>query len=288
MDKNFFRKLDRLLISTRRLAKGRGGGMRRSSGRGSSIEFSDYKEYTVGDDFRYIDWNAYARFDRLFIKLFMEEQETMVTVFLDTSKSMDFGKPNKSVLTRELAAVFSYIALSGLDRLTIATLKGGNIQKSSVFSGKQSFFKVYDYIESIEFGGETYITRAMKDAHFLGSKGGISIVISDLFSKDGYEDGIDYLLYRGQDVVLINVLSPEEMNPSLDGSIELIDSEDGSKLNIMANSSIIKNYKQNVENFLNTNREYCHSRGVHYIHLISDMDIERIVFDILMGQGILR
>lgn len=288
MDKDFFRKLDRLMISTRRLVKGSGGGMRRSRGKGSSIEFSDYKEYTAGDDFRYIDWNAYARFDRLFIKLFMEEQETMVTVFLDTSKSMDFGEPNKGALAKDLAAILSYIALSGLDRLTIAKLYGESIDRSSVFSGKQSFFRAYEYIDDIEFKGGTYISRAIKDAHFLNSKGGISILISDLFSKDDYREGIDYLLYKNQDVVVINILSLQEVDPSLEGSIQLIDSEDRSRLSIVANSSILRSYRKNVEEFLNDNREYCHSRGVHYIHLVSHMDIEKIVFDILMRQNILR
>lgn len=288
MDKNFLRKLDRLLISTRRLVKGSGGGMRRSSGKGSSIEFSDYREYTAGDDFRHIDWNAYARFDRLFIKLFMEEQETMVTVFLDASRSMYFGEPNKASLAKELGVVFAYIALSGLDRLTMATLSGGDVEKSSVLAGKQNFFKAYEYIENIEFDGETYISGAIKSAHFLNPKGGIAIVISDLFSKDGYRDGIDYLLYKNQDVILINILSPQELDPELEGSIQLIDSEDGSKLSIIANSAILRSYRENVKRFLNDNREYCYRRGIHYLPIVSHMDIEEVVFDRLLRQEILR
>ena len=288
MDKNFLRKLDRLLISTRRLVKGSGGGMRRSSAKGSSIEFSDYREYTAGDDFRHIDWNAYARFDRLFIKLFMEEQETMVTVFVDTSKSMDFGEPSKATLAKELGVVFSYIALSGLDRVTIATIRDRDVEKSDIFVGKQNFFKTYDYIDTIEFSGETYISQAIKGAHFLSSKGGISIVISDLFSKDGYREGLDYLLYKNQDVILLNILSPQEVDPALDGSIQLIDSEDGSKFNIIANSAIMKSYRENVQKFIEDNREFCHRRGIYYIPIVSDMGIERIVFDELMGQNLLR
>lgn len=288
MDKNFFKKLDRLLLSTDRLVKGGSGGIRRSSGKGSSIEFSDYREYTSGDDFRHIDWNAYARFDRLFIKLFMEEQETMVTVFLDTSKSMDFGEPNKGDIAKDLTAVFSYIALSGLDRLTVATLKEQDVERSSIYAGKQSFFRAYDYIYDIDFEGETYISRAIKKAHFLNPKAGISIIISDLFSKDDYREGIDYLLYRGQDVVVIHILSPQEREPNLDGSVQLIDSEDGSKLSIMANNSLLRSYSENVDKFLNGNREFCHSRGIHYVDVNSNMDLEEIVFGLLMRQKVIR
>jgi len=201
---------------------------------------------------------------------------------------MDFGEPNKGEMAKDLTAVFSYIALSGLDRLVVASLKGQDIEISNIYAGKQSFFRIYDHIYDIEFEGETYISQAMKKAHFLKPKGGISIIVSDLFSKDGYKEGIDYLLYKGQDVIVIHILSPQEIEPNLDGSIQLIDSEDGSKVSIMANNVLLRNYRENVDKFLNDNREYCHSRGIYYIDVNSDMNLEEIVFGLFMRQKIIR
>ena len=288
MDDKFLSRLNGLMISTRNLARGKDGGIRRSSAKGSSIEFSDYREYMAGDDFRHIDWNAYARFDRLFVKQFMEEKESMVTIFLDASKSMDYGMPNKGALSKKLAAIFSYIALSSLDRVIVSTLSNKTQKRSQIFPGKQSFYESFNIIENIQFGGETFITQAIKSAQTLGQGGGISIVISDLFSKDDYREGIDFLLYKKQEVIILNVLAPQEITPDLNGSIELVDSEDDKRLNIIANAAIMREYRKNVESFFNENREYFHRRDIHYIPIISDMSLEKIVFHKLFKEGVLR
>ncbi len=161
-DAEFLQKLERLTLPGTKLIQGGTGGRRRSKAKGSSIEFSDFREYTPGDDYRAIDWHAYARFERLFIKLFMEEREANITIFLDTSASMDYGQPSKGVLAKKLAAVFAYIALANYDRVGIAALNDGISDRYPYFSGKPGFFKALEFIDRLPFSGRTSLNKSQR------------------------------------------------------------------------------------------------------------------------------
>ncbi|HZJ57006.1 MAG TPA: DUF58 domain-containing protein [Clostridia bacterium] len=286
-DQDFLNKLNRLSLASKMAVKGSTGGQRKSNLKGDSVEFSDFKEYTPGDDFRRIDWNAYARFERLFIKLFMEEQQSQITIILDCSGSMDFGDPNKGFLAKQLAGIFCYLGLNTLDRVGLLCINDKVEDRLPYFTGKQGFWKALKFIEEIPFGGRTSLNTAIKMCQSIGSRGGTTIILSDLFSQDGYEEGIKYLQYQKQEISLIHILSPEELDPPWDGNIRLVDKEDQNYRDINVTQQVMRAYRDTLDGFLRDVREFCYNRGVHYVPINSGTGIEGIVFDNLVKMGVI-
>jgi uncharacterized protein (DUF58 family) len=279
-------RLDALRIAMKAYTRGGAGGVRRSRSLGDSAEFSDFREYAPGDDLRRIDWNAYARFDRLFMKLFMEEQEMHLTLLMDASKSMGFGEPSKWSFAVKIAQMLSYLAVSGGDRLTIAVLKDGKILQSPLYTGRHGYFQAASYLEGISPSGTTELARAVSRLHLKTSRG-MCILISDLFSEDGSEDALASLLFRKQQVVLLHVLSEDEMEPDLPGALRLIDSEDGRQMDIAMSLELIRGYHKTLISFLEGTKAYCHRCGIPYVLLRSDMDLMHDVLGNLTQGGVI-
>ncbi|OGO77049.1 MAG: hypothetical protein A2Y23_14590 [Clostridiales bacterium GWB2_37_7] len=285
-DTEFLKKLDTIAINVRVLMSEGGGGNRKSRSKGSSVEFSDFREYTTGDDFRRIDWNAYGRFDKLFVKLFMEEQEAMINVFVDSSKSMDFGNPKKSEVSLKLAGVLAFLALNNLDRVCINSLSKDFFKQSTAVTGRSMFDSCIAFLEGISFSGETDINAAIKKKDVKSR--GMSVIISDFFSPNGIEEAIKYLLYKKQDVFLIHVLSPEELNPELEGQVRLVDSETGKVMDVAVTPALLKQYHIKLNEFNNNIKEFCCKMGVSYIQVSSADSIEKIIFEQFTGAGVIR
>lgn len=285
-DTEFLKKLDTIALNVRMLMLDGGGGNRKSRSKGSSVEFSDFREYVMGDDFRRIDWNAYGRFDKLFVKLFMEEQEAMINIFVDSSKSMDFGNPKKSELTLKLSGVLSFLALNNLDRVCINSLNKDFIKQSSAVTGRSMFDRCISFLEGISFEGETDLNASIKKKDVRSR--GMSVIISDFFTTGGIEEAIKYLMYKKQDVLLIHVLSPEELNPGLEGQVRLMDSETGRAMDVAVTPALLKQYHNKLNDFINNIREFCSRVGASYIQVSSADSIEKIVFEQFTGTGVIR
>lgn len=284
IDSNLFRKLESLKLNTNiTLNQGYDGG-RKSKSKGSSVEFSDYREYVVGDDFKKIDWNAYGRFHKLFIKLFMEEREANINIFIDTSKSMDFGNPKKSMLAKQLALVFGYLSLANMDRVNIYSYKNNKLDMLEQLNGKNNVHKLASYIDSLVFDNSDDFFQYIKKRAY---KRGISIIISDLFSENFY-DSVKYLTYMNQNIVILNILSVEELKPVYRGDIRLIDSETEEGKDIFISESVLKSYEKALNNFIINNREICRKFSCQYTMISNELSIESIVFDNLTKAGILR
>lgn len=284
-DADFYKKLQTIGIKTKiQMSQGLGGS-RKSRSKGSSVEFSDYREYSAGDDFRRVDWNAYGRFDKLFVKLFMEEREALINIFIDSSKSMDFGSAKKSELTLKLAAVISFVGLNNLDRVCINVLTDRELRQSQIMTGRSNFERTVKFLEGIEFSGNTNINSCIKSKEF-NSKG-VSIIISDFFTPGGIEEAVKYLLYKKQDIILLNILSQEETAPDFEGYIRFIDSETGSAKDVAVTSAIIKRYKSALKNFTDGLKELSSRLGVSYIQIDSGQSLEKIIFEDLIRMGII-
>ena len=289
-DSDFLKKLERFILYSRRPVLGIAGGNRRSRAKGSAIEFSDFREYTLGDDYRSIDWNAYARFERLFVKLYMEEQEANVTVFLDVSASMDSGEPNKGTLARELAAVFAGISLANYDRVGIAAIDDGVRKELPSFSGKAGIPKALGFLEGIEFRGRTDLRRALKAYGPLRGRG-ISILLSDLFSEggeNGFREAMQYLKFQGQDVIVIPVLSPQELDPAFEGALRLIDAETGESVEVEMTPHVFHLYQKKLYDFLGERQSICESMEISWVPVQSGVSLDRLVFDTFPQAGIIR
>jgi uncharacterized protein (DUF58 family) len=281
-DSDFLKKLQQLVITSKVILTDGGGGNRKSRSKGSSVEFSDYREYTLGDDFRRIDWNAYGRFEKLFIKLFMEEREAPVNLFLDTSKSMDWGEPNKSMASRRLAAALCYISLSNYDRVSIACLSNTVEKMKLSLRGKNSFGDVLDMLEKLEYNRGTDLLAAIRQFNLKPSRG-ISIIISDFLSQGALEESIKYLQYRKQEVYVCHVLAPQEVNPEINSSLRLIDKETGEYMDVTASPQLVKAYHKVFTNFTAGLEEVCFKRGASYMRFESSVPVETMVKKVVGG-----
>ncbi|WP_041715385.1 DUF58 domain-containing protein [Acetivibrio clariflavus] len=275
-DSDFLKKLEQLVITSKITLVDGAAGNRKSRAKGSSVEFSDYREYSIGDDFKRIDWNAYGRFEKLFIKLFMEEREAPVHIFLDNSKSMDWGEPNKGIASRRLAAALSYISLSSYDRVSLVCLNNTVDKYKPDLRGKNSFTQILNLLENLEYSGTTDIFNTIAKFNLKSGKG-ISIVISDLFTKGNLLDMINYLQFKKQEIYICHVLAPQEVEPENGMSLRLIDIESGEFRDVTSSPDLIKSYKKVYKRFITNIEEICKKRGVNYIFMESSLPVERMV-----------
>lgn len=279
-DSAFLRKLEQLRLNTRKLMNTKGSGIRKSRSKGSSVEFSDYREYTAGDDFRRIDWNAYGRFEKLFVKLFMEERQARINIFLDTSASMDWGTPHKGIQAKRLSAAIAYIGLSNFDSVSLFSVNHRLVSVGTSMHGKRAFRQVLDYLEPLPFEGTTALNKAVTE--FNGSGGaGLSFIISDFMSLDGMQEAMKYLQYRKQDVLLCQILAPEEISPAVRGGVRLLDRETGEARDITVTDALLRSYDKALTHFINDLKAFCFKRGITHMHFSSDVEIENVLTALL-------
>ena len=278
----FLNRLDSLRLAMRGRAQGGAGGTRRSRQTGSSAEFSDYREYIPGDDIRRLDWNAYARFDKLFLKLFMEEQESQVTVLLDASASME-AKWNAA---RAAAETVGYLALTGGDRLSLQILKNGRARRSPLLAGRAAFPRLTGFLDGCEpDGNEGTLTDAVK--HTEGLKKGLCFLVTDGYTEDALKEALDYLRYLKQETAVIQVLSPVELRPDLEGALKLEDSESGEKIDLLADRAALDAYRDALNDFLAEVRGNCASREAPYLLLDSGRPFEESFIPLLSKSGVI-
>ena len=280
-DHNFFEKLNTVKMSLNmRLSQGMSGS-RKSSAKGSSVEFSDFREYMLGDDIRRIDWNAYGRTDKLYIKQFMEEKEGLFRFFIDTSSSMEFGEYKKSVMALRLTAALSYIIMNNLDRVFINELRESSIVKGKGMSGGAAFSHLLRDLERIEFSGKTHIAKCTSS--YAVPRGGVSIIVSYFLDPDGIEGAVKYLVSRKQTVVLIQILAREEIDIDYEGTVNILDMETDERVKITMSNAAIKSYHERLagmkEEFKRISRKY----GAHYVSAVSDEDIVEVMLSGFSG-----
>ena len=284
-DTEFLKKLNNISLRATITMNQGASGNRKSKVKGSSVEFSDYREYSMGDDFRRVDWNAYGRFDKLFVKLFMEEREAMVNIFIDSSKSMNFGEPKKSIAALRIAGILAFLALNNLDRVSLNSIREGTLKKSASLMGRNMFNQCITFLQELEFSGKTTLSDAIKKREL--SSRGISIIISDCFSQGNMDEIIKYLSFKRQQVVIIHILSPEELNPEFSGELRLIDSETGLAKNISVTASILKKYNNQLDLFTNRIKDSCSKMGAAYVQVSSSESMEKVLFEKFTGSGII-
>lgn len=282
-DAGFFKGLNRVKLVTRVAMQGGRSGMRKSSAKGSSVEFADFREYVPGDDIRRIDWNTYGRMDKLFVKLFMEEREAFYSIIIDTSASMDFGNPGKAVCAARLAGAVGYMALDNLDRVRFTSVCGDKAVNSGSFTGKQGFNKAMSWLSGMEFTGSTDLYKSIKKIPF--NQRGAAVIISDLFSKNTTDenigdvaDTIRYLRYMKQEVLLLHVLSPEELEPAVEGTVGLEDMETGSIMRVTATSHLCRQYKHALDRFTGRLAECAKHYQAYYMQVCSNETIDMFIY----------
>jgi uncharacterized protein (DUF58 family) len=251
---------------------GAGAGARKSNAKGGSLEFSDFRDYSPGDDIRRVDWNSYGRLNKLFIKVFEEERQASVNIFIDKSKSMAVSE-RKYDFARLAAATLAYLALNKYDKVGFYCCDSAVSVKSGRFEGKNAFGRAVDFLNGIEAGGETALAAAveqtLKTERLIG---GISFLISDFFSGDDYGKALEALRTKGHNVALIHVLDKTETDPDLSDAARLVDAETGGFRDVFITSDVIKAYKAALAEFKSAIAEFCRRRGAAYVFARSDED----------------
>lgn len=282
-------RLERLELVTRKIFRGKFKGERRSHRKGQSVEFADFRNYVPGDDLRFIDWNTYARLDRLFYKMFLEEEDLHFYALIDVSRSMDFGDPTKFRWAQQLAAALGFIGLIRSDRVRIEPLGAPTSQPSPILRGRGSVWRLMNYLESLSVNDDTVgLTEAVKQFCIRNPSQGIVVLISDLMDKRGYEEALRYLMAARMDVYVIHILSHEEMHPELKGDLKLVDCEDDDVAEITVSGPLLKRYEQTLKAFIGGAREFCSRRGIVHLSAHNQMPVDQLITNYLRRRGLVR
>jgi uncharacterized protein (DUF58 family) len=280
---DFMSQLERLALLSRRSFRGKVKGERRSPRKGSSVEFSDYRPYGVGDDLRYVDWNVYGRLDRLYLKLFVDEEDLCLQLLLDASASMGFGQPSKLAYGMRVAAALGFVGLVNLERVGVAVVRDRVAEGLSPTRGRGQVLPLLDFLGRLEPLGRTSLNAALTAYAVRAREIGLAVVISDLMDPDGYERGLKALLERRFDVHVVHLLGPDEMQPGFGGDLRLIDAETGEERDLTLDGEALRTYRQRLHEFLERAEGFCRANEVAYHRVVTDTPVEEFMLRQMKG-----
>jgi len=288
MGKDFLAELERLFLISRQVLAGKLRAERRTKKRGSGLEFAEHREYNMGDDFRHIDWNLYGRLEKLFVRLYEEEEDIPVYVMFDVSASMLEGTPIKAVHAFRIASALAYVALAHLDRATMLPFTAAMEQLTPPGRGKGRMFKMFHNIRNARLGGVTDLAQATRSFVFRRPRRGTVVLISDFLTSEGYEDAINLLRYHRYRVIVVQVLSPQELAPKLTGDVELLDVETGQTRSITVTANLLRAYLAELEKYTDGLRTFCQDHAIPYFLSPTNQPLETLMLDVFRKGGFLR
>lgn len=291
LDPVFMHRLDRLDVLSRKVLLGKLKGERRSKRRGQSVEFADYRNYVIGDDLRRIDWNLYARLDKLFLRLFMEEEDLSLSILFDMSRSMDFGEPGKLDYEKRLVAALGYIGLVNYNRVHLFAFAEGVVDHLPNLRGRRPIPQMLDFLMTqIPSDRPGNLAAATKRFALTQMQKGIVVLVSDFFDKGDLATALRYLAGDRYDVYVIQLLSPQEIDPAkggVVGDVRLFDVEDGDEAEISMSSELLKRYKANLQAYCNHVRDMCVRRDIAYLFSDTSVPFDTLILKYLRERGLL-
>jgi len=286
-DEAFLRQLGRLLLLMKAPVRGGLKGGRRSVKRGQSVEFADYRDYTMGDDLRQLDWNVYARLERLFVKLFVEEEDVTITLLVDASASMTAGRPQKLLFAKRAAAALGYIGLASEDRVVVSVLSGRIARRHRSLRGSGRVFRLLSLLSRVAASdGQTDLLAATRHAGAQLSGRGVVVLISDLLDPNA-ERVVRELAATGSELIILHLLSPEELDPILEGDLRLVDTETGEGVDVTVDLATVEAYKARLAGWQASLAELARHRRASYVPLSTDLPLAELVFAELRRRRVL-
>jgi len=280
---DFLAQLERLALISRRAFRGRVKGERKSPRKGISVEFSDYRPYGVGDDIRYVDWNIYGRLDRLYLKLFVDEEDLCLHVLLDATASMGFGDPPKLEYGSKLALALGFVGLVNHERVGVSVLRERVAEGWSPARGRNQLLPLMDFLARLRPGGSTSLNDGLAQYALRAREAGLAVVVSDLMDPAGYERGLKALLERRFDVHVVHLLAADEMTPSFGGDLRLVDAETGEQRDLTLDGEALRVYRQRLRDFLERAEQFCRSKEISYHRVVTETPVEEFVLRQLKG-----
>lgn len=291
IDSQLMAKLDQVDVMSRKIFAGKLQGERRSKRRGVSVEFADYRHYVHGDDLRFVDWNIYARLDKLFLKMFLEEEDLSLIIAIDTSASMGWGNPDKLVYLQKLAMALGYIGLSNQNRVTLFAFNDQELRPLTNLRGRRRTREMGQWLLDLEAVGGGGFEPAMRTIALSRQGKGVMVILSDFMFKEGYEKGLRYLAGGGFDTYCLQVLSPQEIDPGkhgLAGDLRLTDIEDDDLADVTISAPLLKRYKENLNAYCGKLREFCVRCGVMHTTIDTATDLTTLLLEYLRQRGLLK
>ena len=283
LSRDFLTQLERLTLLSRRSFRGRVKGERRSPRKGISVEFSDYRQYGVGDDLRYVDWNVYARLDRLYLKLFVDEEDLCLHLLVDASASMGFGEPSKLGYSARLAGALGFVGLVGLERVGVGVVRDRMAEGFNPARGRTQAIPLMDFLGRLRAGGLTSLNDGLAAYALRSREAGLAVLVSDLMDPGGYERGLKALLERRFDVHVVHVLAADEMNPSFGGDLRLLDAETDEERDLTLDAEALRGYLDRLRAFLDRVEQFCRSNEITYHRVVTDTPVEEFMLRQLKG-----
>jgi uncharacterized protein (DUF58 family) len=280
----FLAQLERLSLVCRRPVRGWAAGDRTSRRPGRSVEFCDYRAYGVGDDLRYVDWNIFARSDRLYVKLFVDDEDLCLHLLVDASASMDWGTPAKLAWAARLAAALGFVGLASLERVGVGVLRERLAEGWAPVRGRDRITSLFELLGGLEGGGSTNLNAALTSYAARAAGSGVVVLVSDLLDPGGYEAGLKALLERRFEVHLVHVLSPDELAPELAGDLRLVDRETGEARPLSIDAATLRTYRERLDGFLAAAESFCRNHAIAYQRAASDVPVEKVVLEALRGR----
>ena len=294
IDSRLMARLDQLDVVSRKIFSSKIQGERKSRRRGQSVEFADFRNYAPGDDLRFVDWNIYARLDRLFLKMFLEEEDLSMVIAIDTSASMDTGEPNKFDYARRLAMALGYVGLVNNHRVSLvgfgSSETGPAMARLSGLRGRRRTREMGSWLLARTCAGEAHFAEAMKAIALGGLGRGVLVIVSDFLHADGFERGLRSLSGRGFDLFAMQLLSPQETDPArggLSGDMRLVDCESAAEIEVTASSAILAQYRAAMGGHIESLRDFCVRRAITHTLVETTQDLDALLLDYLRRRGLL-
>ena len=287
-DETFLRRLDALSIVSRKVVTGRAKGERRSFRKGAGVEFQDHRPYVTGDDLRYVDWNIYSRLDRLLLKLYVEEEDLCIHLLVDGSASMGFGQPPKLDYALQVAAALGYIGLANLERVALGYFSGELTHMLRPRRGRGQIFPLLNFLSGVEAQGPTDLNGCLAGYALRSRVPGIAVVLSDLLDSGGYADGLKALLRRRFEVLLLHVVSEDELQPLLRGDLTLLDAEGGASREVSLDGAALHCYQERLHGHFADVERFCASHRIDYLRTSTAVPFQDLILQHLRRGGFLR
>jgi uncharacterized protein (DUF58 family) len=290
----FFSRLETLSLNLRSNLSGYFGGKHLVNTYGQTVEFADFREYQLGDDIRRIDWNLYSRFEKYFLKLFTDERQMQVQIFVDCSASMGKDNPQKAAYAIGTAAALGFLAVQDMDKVSFNIMRGERAENPfGTIIGKNAFFRAISSLEEMPFDEDADIEACVKNCPDTSTSNGLTIIISDFFTESNWKKAVEYLIYKRRQVLLVQVMTPDEAEPAYDGRLTLIDAEsvdvaDPKNMKIRITRSMQDAYAEAMADFKKDMHDFCVRRGVDCVFIRTDDPLERVLFSELLKVGIME
>jgi len=285
---DFQRKLDYLALVSKRVFAGRMRAERRTKKSGSGVEFADHRDYQAGDDFRYLDWNVYQRFERLLLRLYEEEEDLAIYLIVDASASMAFGSGQKQRYAKRLAAALAYVGLANLDRVTIVGTNDKVMDRMPTTRGKARIFKVFRFLTELQPEGVTNLGDALKTFVAQNKRRGLAVLLSDLYDPAGFERGINVLRYNKFEPFVVHVVDPAEARPKLQGDVLLYDCETGDEREVTVTPKVLERFAAAHAEYTQAVARFCATRQVSYIEADVNVPFDELILRVFRRGGFLR